>query len=221
MPWNVGSTSFSLADLLTVLRLFGDDHEEIAKIARLTPFGWFEMTISTHQLYKTEPPFLHVAHASVPEMTRFGWSLIENTSLNVVARFLRGTKMPTVSSLFDEFTAAIQFPYYFSENWDAFEECISDFSWLPADCYILIVTDADNILRDAPMRDFVTLIDILQNAGQEWSNGNSQNNPKRQTPAAFHTVFQVQKSRARDLVSRLNSVKAPFDELSLTQPFRE
>jgi hypothetical protein len=29
-----------------------------------------------------------------------------------------------------EFAASFQFPYYFGENWPAFDECINDLSWL-------------------------------------------------------------------------------------------
>ena len=39
---------------------------------------------------------------------------------------LRGRKMTTLRQLFDEFAAALQFPYYFGANKDAFDECLSE-----------------------------------------------------------------------------------------------
>lgn len=43
-----------------------------------------------------------------------------------VVRELRGPKMHTTMGVFDEFAAAFQFPYYFGENKDAFDECLRD-----------------------------------------------------------------------------------------------
>ena len=37
---------------------------------------------------------------------------------------------------------ALQFPAYFGSNWDAFEECITDLSWLEADGYALLIYDS-------------------------------------------------------------------------------
>ena len=34
--------------------------------------------------------------------------------------------------------AAMSFPDYYGHNWDAFDECITDLSWLPAKGYVLI-----------------------------------------------------------------------------------
>jgi hypothetical protein len=56
----------------------------------------------------------------------YGWS-----ETRLVVRTLRGVKMQTVQQLFDEFAAALQFPWYFGENWAAFDECLTDLAWLP------------------------------------------------------------------------------------------
>lgn len=37
--------------------------------------------------------------------------------------------------------AAMSFPAYYSKNWDAFEECIRDLSWVRANGYVLIYED--------------------------------------------------------------------------------
>lgn len=49
----------------------------------------------------------------------------------VTVALLRGVRMRTVGSLFGEFAAALQFPHYFGENWDALKDCLIDFKWHP------------------------------------------------------------------------------------------
>ncbi len=34
--------------------------------------------------------------------------------------------------------ATMSFPAYYGQNWDAFEECVTDLSWIPAKGYVLI-----------------------------------------------------------------------------------
>ena len=45
--------------------------------------------------------------------------------------------------MWDEFGAALQFPWDFAETWVALEDCLRDLSWLPADAYILAVFDSE------------------------------------------------------------------------------
>ena len=61
-------------------------------------------------LYKTTPPWLHIVETDPSEITNFGWSLVNREGIQVVVRFLRGRKMETVQSLYDESAAALQFP---------------------------------------------------------------------------------------------------------------
>ncbi|WP_067698305.1 barstar family protein [Nocardia jejuensis] len=69
-----------------------------------------------------------------------------------LARELRGRKMRTVADLFDEFAAAFQFPYYFGQNKDAFDECLRDLDDFvgPADGYVVVIRNAALLLADQP-----------------------------------------------------------------------
>lgn len=69
-----------------------------------------------------------------------------------LVRIVRGAKMPTVAAVYAEFAAALQFPYYFGENKDAFDECLRDWrDWLgDAPNLIVVVRDADLLLAGAP-----------------------------------------------------------------------
>lgn len=43
--------------------------------------------------------------------------------------------------LFETYCVLFQFPDYFGFNWDAFDECINDLSWISADSIVVFHTD--------------------------------------------------------------------------------
>ncbi|NKY56813.1 barstar family protein [Nocardia flavorosea] len=67
-------------------------------------------------------------------------------------RELRGSRMRTVAGLYDEFAAALQFPYYFRPNKDSFDECLLDIDDTLGEAtgYVLAIRDADQLLAQAP-----------------------------------------------------------------------
>lgn len=67
-------------------------------------------------------------------------------------RELRGDRMRGVAGLFDEFAAALQFPYYFGANKDAFDDCLRDLDDFlgPAPGYVVAIRDADQVLAETP-----------------------------------------------------------------------
>ncbi|WP_433564726.1 barstar family protein [Nocardia sp. CA-151230] len=69
-----------------------------------------------------------------------------------LARELRGRKMRTVTEVFDEFAAAFQFPYYFGENKDAFDECLRDLDEFvgAAQGYVVVIRNAALMLDRQP-----------------------------------------------------------------------
>ncbi|MGY2061105.1 barstar family protein [Nocardia gipuzkoensis] len=71
-----------------------------------------------------------------------------------VVRELRGAKMRTLAGLYDEFAAAFQFPYYFGENKDAFDECLRDLDDFVGrgDGYVIVVRDGEQLLADEPQQ---------------------------------------------------------------------
>lgn len=101
---------------------------------------------------------------------------------------IRGAKCKTSESLFTEFARALSFPDYFGHNWDAVEECLADLEWLPARGYVVIVTDAEQILTKND-EDYPTFIDILNDAGESWSSRRPEGAPQAGVP--FHVVLMV------------------------------
>lgn len=65
-------------------------------------------------------------------------------------RELRGSRMRTVPALYDEFAAALQFPYYFRPNKDSFDECLLDIDDTLGEAkgYVLAIRDADQLLAE-------------------------------------------------------------------------
>jgi RNAse (barnase) inhibitor barstar len=45
------------------------------------------------------------------------------------------------SGLFDAFAKALKFPAHSGKNWDAFNDCLSDLSWLDGKGWVLILTN--------------------------------------------------------------------------------
>lgn len=131
----------------------------------------------------------------------------------LTVRTVRGRKMRVVDAMFDEFAAALQFPYYFGENWPAFAECLSDLDWLPTIAGIVIVIyDAIELLADeadGELRVLVRLIDAARAAfsmpiesGEWWDR-----------PAVpFHVVLHAQPADASTLRARWESAGASLTD---------
>src|SRR5215469_636745 len=75
--------------------------------------------------------------------------LLERTFPDAVVRAIRGKKSTTVADFFDEVGEAWQLPYYFGENWNVFNDCMTDLEWLPGRMYLMLVRDASSLLQGA------------------------------------------------------------------------
>lgn len=94
----------------------------------------------------------------------------ESKKYNYKFIYIYGGKCITVDDLFTEFSDKFKFPNYFGYNWPAFDECINDLSWLPADGYVVLIDNVTKILIDYS-NDFETFIKLLCKATYEWING--------------------------------------------------
>lgn len=138
-------------------------------------------------LWRPGPPGLHVAGLDAGDRQVLQEAATERFDAPAI-RVLRGTKATTVPGLFDEAAAALQFPAYFGENWDAFDDCVTDLGWLPADLYLLLVTQAGAFLSAAPDDDLRIAAEILGDANRRWASpGGRRAHTHRPTP--FHVVF--------------------------------
>lgn len=108
-----------------------------------------------------------------------------------------GNEMRRLDDLYDEFAAALQFPDYFGENWDAFEECLSDLEWIPSAGYAPFIANAVQVLDEEPEGQFQTFVKILATTCEEWT--------RSQTPKPFHVLLQCTEGDVENLRRRAKS----------------
>lgn len=101
---------------------------------------------------------------------------------------IKGAKCRTTAGLLTEFARALNFPDYFGHNWDALEECLADLEWLPAKGYVVLITEAAQVLPDDE-DEYETFLEVLSDAGEAWGSGQADTGAKRATP--FHILFAV------------------------------
>lgn len=87
---------------------------------------------------------------------------VRGTGLHYARVELRGRAEKT--AILDALAAALAFPRWFGGNWDALEDCLTDFSWREADGYVIALAGVD-----APGDDLGILIDILSSAAAFWA----------------------------------------------------
>lgn len=155
-------------------------------------------------LISASPPWIHLVVCQGQTLTEwFAHQVRDQESFHqMVIRILPGNKCTTKQSLLKEFARALKFPPYFGHNWDALDECLADLAdWLPANGYILVFSNSDQLLIDSE-EDFRILIEVLQTAANEWAS--------RQPPVPFHAILQCLPSAKDRMLARLRTTGVSF-----------
>jgi hypothetical protein len=147
---------------------------------------------------------------ALPESS-IGWTLASMGNQQVAVRKLRGSKMRNLGSLWDEFGAALQFPWDFGETWVALEDCLRDLSWLPADAYILGVFDSEEVLCDETPEEFSTLLRCLDGAGRAWSTAGVLEAGLDRSAKPFHSILNCSPYEVDHLSSRLEAADVEYE----------
>lgn len=106
--------------------------------------------------------------------------------------FVRGHKMRTVDRLFDEVSAALQFPHYFGENWSAFDECLADMEWSPSRVgFVVVVLDAIEVLSDESEAELGTLVSVIAHAAETYAEAIDSGEWWDRSALPFHVVLQA------------------------------
>jgi RNAse (barnase) inhibitor barstar len=84
---------------------------------------------------------------------------------------LDGAKIASKDELLSQFAQAMEFPIYFSNNWDALEECLRDLQWLSARGYVIQFKEADRFIEMCKS-DFRILVQIIKSVSRHWKANN-------------------------------------------------
>jgi RNAse (barnase) inhibitor barstar len=125
---------------------------------------------------------------------------------------VRGTKSSDEPHLFDELAAALQFPYYFGENWNAVWDCITDLNWLKGSSFLLVFDSAEHLLSESE-REFKFLIEVLRDAHDRWHRETADFGDKGPQPIAFQSVLACEPDAVDALTQRTSAANASFDVL--------
>jgi hypothetical protein len=155
-----------------------------------------------------EGPYFHILVGSIQEFGQCAYKLNYQASGRSVVRVVRGSKMKRVQDLFNEFSAAFQFPFYFGENWPAFAECLLDLEWLPGEAYTVLISETTVLLSDDDSRDLATLMRILDNVCSSWARKITRLSTDKVKPTPFHVLFHADESQV-GVVQKMLSVQIP------------
>jgi RNAse (barnase) inhibitor barstar len=152
--------------------------------------------VNFEHLKAVKGPWLHLVTSTAAAAQDAARGLERNIP-GLAARQIRGSKARTVAALFDEISAALQFPIYFGENWDAFHDCLADLSWLRAQAVVLVFTDAGHLLDQATEAHVKNFAGVLNETVKDWNQPSLPNKPR-----PFHVVFLASPAEEESLRNR-------------------
>jgi hypothetical protein len=121
-----------------------------------------------HRLTQISGPWLHTVVAAPADLSQQVRDLERKSAKRIKARVVRGRKAATKSALLDECAAALQFPLYFGENWDALSDCLGDLDCLHAEGFVLVIADAAHLLSQETAEDLKQFFHILEQSAANW-----------------------------------------------------
>lgn len=163
------------------------------------------------KLFEPGKPAFYLTDLDESSFADLRFSLIIKHPKTVV-KVIRGGKSTTVKSFFSEVAAALQFPYYFGENWNAFNDCINDLEWLPGEAYIILISNASVLLADEDFEDFRILIKLLRTANREWLTPNKYF-PRNRRSTPFRVIFQCTSAEVEMFSKRLIQAEVEVEAL--------
>lgn len=120
----------------------------------------------------------------------------------------RGHKSKSLTALFDEWAAALQFPVYFGENLAAFVDCLRNFSRCNFTSLMIVVTHSSELLQEDKecLADFYA---ILTHLPHDWQ----QIDPKQQ-PMTFRLILQEDAKKIDIPETILNRLKVDYTKIA-------
>lgn len=85
--------------------------------------------------------------------------------------YIKGEEITNKETFLRRSGEALGFPDYYGRNWDAFEECIRDFGWCPAEGYLVLYDHFEVFALNAPA-EFKVAVAIFRSAIKYWKETN-------------------------------------------------
>jgi Barstar (barnase inhibitor) len=154
-------------------------------------------------LFQQAAPHLYLSARAEAEFADLFLELLRLRP-SAIVRVLRGRKSATRAAFFDEAAAALQFPYYFGENWRAFDECVTAL-WTPGDATLLLIADAHLLLAEEQPGALQSFTQVIERANQPYDPGAG---AALASPPPLKVIFQVGEAERAAFSERLAAAGA-------------
>lgn len=114
---------------------------------------------------------------------------VQDVEPSVGVRLIRGSRAAGVAETFDEFAAALQWPPYFSYNWDSFGSLLKDIDCTDLSGAVVLILDAERLLT-ADMRSFQVLLRCLQSAARFYTEPYQESSSYVRPPFPYRVLLQ-------------------------------
>ncbi|ARJ37688.1 hypothetical protein SporoP8_01595 [Sporosarcina ureae] len=122
-------------------------------------------------LKRLEGPYIHFTR----DTDKFNHVYCQVESVKETQLFhaiINGEFCLTKKELLKQFYLNLNFPSYFSENWDSFDECINDLEWLESSFFVIFINNFELLLsKDLSERE--NFFEILMSSIRDWRDGNN------------------------------------------------
>ena len=149
-----------------------------------------EKRMTTTFFENVQPPFLLKSNLGLSEFENWINSLRLGCERYVAV--LRGERMQDYKSLYQEIAAALQFPYYFGNNWNALDECLKDLDWLSVKIFIIGITNSEFILSQEGSDACYSFGAFLKETCEVWSKPYDEDKEWGRPGRPFHIIMQCQ-----------------------------
>lgn len=150
-----------------------------------------------------EEPFIHFIN-DMELFQQLYHQLSEKSSNELFLTSIDGKDCSNKAALLNTFSSKLQFPDYFRNNWDAFDECLNDLEWLNSNQYVLFIKDFEETLTQK-QGELDIFLQIVEDAIKQWNAGTDYGIERQ--PKPFHIVIQANKNIAAELSSKLQDLE--------------
>jgi RNAse (barnase) inhibitor barstar len=158
------------------------------------------MAMKLETLLKANEPYFHVHLSSTKDLYDDMGDLVTESKGQLQVRYLRGPKCADRSGFFDEAAAALQLPFYFGENWDAFHDCLGDLSGMEATALLIVVTDATSFLEH-PHDAFGAFEETITEVASRWAKPSKARDAK-----SIHVIYHGEPKADKRMQARFSGL---------------